>query len=360
LGIILRHLLRQPHSSCQMYFASPSACGQRNQYAQYGQCEQFGGQYGQLGQYGAMNSGQKDYLQGFSKTIPRRRLNIVSICLTLFVPWLTFSLLFAMLTFSMHYRSASLCRTIAIIAGVVYALMALYAILSLIRRWTSEEAAAREAPSWLLFLSITSLVALVLAVALGNRNFWTNMQPYYDITALNSYQGVDPARMRGQELMDAGRVLFVPGTKLDLNRSMSFRNQETYCVAPITGGAVSGDVPLAAYDFFAVGKDCCSGNAADFKCGAYDDPHARGGVRMVRDEDRGFYRLAVQQAQSAYSLKAIHPLFFHWVEDPVAEVKVYRQQAYKWYLTGMFIHFGCQIILVTIAVFAFTQRDWGV
>jgi len=199
-------------------------------------------------------------------------------------------------------------------------------------------------------------VALLLGVALGDRNFWTHMQPYYDLTNLNSYQGVDPARMRGQELMDAGRVLFVPGTRLDLSRSMGFKNQDTYCVAPITGGAVQGNPPLASYDFFAVGKNCCSGNAADFKCGLYNHPSAHGGVRLVRDEERAFYRLAVQQAQSAFAIKAVHPLFFHWVVDPMDEVASFRQQAYQFYLTAMFSHFGFQLVLVVIAVLSFAQK----
>uniref|UniRef100_A0A7S2CX31 Uncharacterized protein n=1 Tax=Alexandrium andersonii TaxID=327968 RepID=A0A7S2CX31_9DINO len=165
--------------------------------------------------------------------------------------------------------------------------------------------------------------------------------------------------MSGKEVMDAGRVTFVPSARLDLNRSMGFKNQDTYCVAPITGGALlHGNPPLMVYDFWAVGKGCCSGNPGDFKCGDWNNPAAHGGVRVVRDEDRGFYRLAVQQAQSVHTIKASHPLFFHWVEDPVVSVKGFRQAGYKWYISGMFLHFAFQLAMVALAICAFATRDW--
>eukprot|EP00415_Alexandrium_ostenfeldii_P004754 UN4754 len=164
--------------------------------------------------------------------------------------------------------------------------------------------------------------------------------------------------MQGKEIMDAGRVQFIDGARLDLNRSMGFKNQDTYCVAPITTSFPHGDPPLTVYDFWAVGKDCCSGNAGDFKCGDWEDAKARGGVRVVRDEDRAFYRLAVQQAQSVFKVKAIHPLFFHWVKDPVADVSGFMQEGYKWYISGIFLHFAFQLLLVFIAACAFAVRDW--
>jgi len=117
---------------------------------------------------------------------------------------------------------------------------------------------------------------------------------------------------------------------------------------------------LASYDFWAVGKDCCDlqsdqGGFAEFKCGQYDNPHARGGIRVVRDEDRAFFRLAVQQAQSAYQIKAIHPLFFHWVADPVAETFSLQQEAFKVYMLGMFTHFLFQVALVYVAANVFSK-----
>ena len=37
------------------------------------------------------------------------------------------------------------------------------------------------------------------------------MQPFYDVENLNTYPSVNPAREKGQQLMDAGRVYFADG-----------------------------------------------------------------------------------------------------------------------------------------------------
>jgi len=285
-----------------------------------------------------------------------KRMNIVAMALSLLVPWVVFCLDFAMLSFHMHYADPSLCQTLTIIQAVIMCILVLLAFgFSVRSRYLVSGADGSNAdPSWLLFVAVSSLFAIAAAMYCGNRNFKLNSQVYFDINALNTYQGVDVARMRGQELMDAGRVTFVEGTQVDLGRSMAFKNQETYCVAPITigGGGAAGAPPLASYDFWAVGKDCCGAPASgpvDFRCGAFDNPRARGGFRALNDQDRAFYRLAVQQAQSTYAIRAVHPLFFHWVADPEAESQSYLSSAHQVLLGGMFVFFGFQMALVYMA-----------
>ena len=39
-------------------------------------------------------------------------------------------------------------------------------------------------------------------------------------------------------------------------------------------------------------------------------------VRLTNDEDHPYYRLAVQQAEVKFGIKAVHPLFFTWSRDP--------------------------------------------
>merc|ERR1719183_3474586 len=144
--------------------------------------------------------------------------------------------------------------------------------------------------------------------------------------------------------MDAGSVNFVNTTFVNTKMGMGFRNDEVYCVAPIT----SVQEPLASYDFWAVGMNCCSGAAADFQCGDYNNPHAHAGLRWMKDSQRAFFRLAVQQAEATYGIHAQHPLFFSWVQDPVAEQNSYRADGMKFYTLGMFGYFFIQLFFVAV------------
>jgi len=274
----------------------------------------------------------------------RRRMNLVAICVNIFMPWLLFCVVYWALSFSFHYQNPSA-------AWLIFALGLVAVFIGMALAYRARKPGSGRDPMWYNFSWIAMLVAVLFAGILGDMNFWYNMQPFYDIENLNTYPNVNPAKEKGQQLMDAGRVYFTSGARLNNKYAMGFKNLDLYCVAPI----VVGDEAIASYDFWAVGLNCCSGVASDFRCGEFNNLHARSGLRLMRDDQRPFFRLAVQQAEAAYNIKATHPLFFYWMQDPVAEMNSYRDDGFKYYLLGIFTHFAFNLFCVVFAVVGFSK-----
>jgi hypothetical protein len=290
----------------------------------------------------------------------RRRINAVAVLAALFAPWLLFSTVFVAMSFSIHYHLPFATLFVTVLGFLVVLGSGYVAFGDQGGEATEEGTKQRHEPKWYVFVFATCLFAWVLAVVGGEANYYTNMQPFYDILNLNTYSSVDPSQVRGQQLMDAGRVTFSEGTRLDLRKSMGFRNSDRYCVAPITMSRANESSPslepLATYDFWAVGINCCSGNKADFHCGEFSNPNAHGGLRFLHDEEaRPFFRLAVQQAEAAHGIKATHPLFFTWMQDPNAEVNAFREDGLRYAVMGVFSHFSLQLFIVTVAVMLFSR-----
>lgn len=277
----------------------------------------------------------------------RRRININPIFMCILVPWALFTAVYGVLSFSLHYNQPQVAWFICVCAFLLVMGTGGYALAQRYKRFMTAE----KEPSWMLFLALTMLIAFVAAYVLGTQNYSQNMRPYFDMLNLNNYTDVYPSRMRGQQLMDAGVIQFAEGTRLDISRSMGFRNGQVYCVAPIT----LGDEPLATYDFWAVGTGCCSGNQANFHCPNFNNPHSNGGLRLMSDADRGFYRLAVQQAEATYRIRAVHPLFFEWVAEPMQTVEGWRNNGRNEFMVWMFSFFVFQTFLVAAATLAFSK-----
>jgi len=273
----------------------------------------------------------------------RKRLNLVAVCANIFAPWLAFATVYGVLSFSFHYQHPTA-------AWMVFGLGLVGVLVSAALAYRAKKQGAGEG-MWFNYSTIALLVAVTMGALLGDMNFWYNMQPFYDIENLNTYPNVDPSREKGQQLMDAGRVYFTSGARLNDKYAMGFKNLDLYCVAPI----VVGDETIASYDFWAVGLNCCSGVASDFRCGEFNNLHARSGLRLMRDDQRPFFRLAVQQAEAAYNIKATHPLFFYWMQDPVAEMNSYRDDGFKYYLLGIFTHFAFILFCVVVCVVMFSK-----
>lgn len=297
--------------------------------------------------YGAMD---KFGASGYPRR-QRKRMNLLALFLALFGPWLLFVTVFAAMSYSLHYDSPQIAYAMAFLCMLVVMTLGFFAVKTL-RNGTATEVG--HGANWYIFIFLTSLLAWCLGVSFGDVNFSRNMQPYYDMINLNTYPAVDVTRVRGQQLMDAGKMVFLPRSQLDMRYAMSFRNTDLYCVAPVARRETNGSLPrLLNYDFWAVGINCCSGDGSDFHC--YSDKLAHAGLRLMRDEQRPFFRLAVQQALAAYNIKSTHPIFLHWVADPIVAMKEYEQNGFKSLFLAMFSHFSLQLCLVVTAAVGFAR-----
>lgn len=263
----------------------------------------------------------------------------------LVIPWCAFSVVFWALSFSLRFSHP-------IIAGLVVLTFVLTAGISTFAafRWSNSERAAH----WYHYFAVSMLLSVFAAGLLGSLNYRYTMEDAYTLMMdLKFYKDVDVGQMKGQQMMDAGLVDFDHGT-LDLRKSLGFRDGgNTYCVAPITNG--EGSLPV--YDFWAVGVNCCSSTRPDFECGEYCNPKARAGLRLLSADDRPHFKLAVQSAEATFNLRAAHPLFFEWVEDPVDELTKRRSQGYQFFLFCMLAHFSLSVAGVTASIFKYAQLD---
>mmetsp|Transcript_55915 Transcript_55915/g.173352 ORF Transcript_55915/g.173352 Transcript_55915/m.173352 type:complete len:330 (-) Transcript_55915:17-1006(-) len=276
----------------------------------------------------------------------KQAMSLIVLAVCLVVPWLFFMVAYAVMSFSIHYSSSQLCLIVNILLLVVIGAMGCLAGVSL----RTPTVSCRDT-SWLMFLFGTSFLLWLAGFIFGEWNYQTNSYPLYELQQLNVYSSVDPNTYRGIQLADAGRVTFDAGSHLDLSRSMGFKNLNTYCVAPVVGPPSSSAYNVSSYDFWAIGLDCCSGQGPDFRCGEWNNPKAHAGLRLVRESQKGYFRLAVQQAEAAFNIKARHPVFLYWVEDPLAEMNALSEDGQQYFLLGLGGAFLGQLaLLILVAV----------
>jgi hypothetical protein len=215
------------------------------------------------------------------------------------------------------HQGADSSLVVTLCAAAVVLILAYPAWLS----WRRRDSANRE-PSWSIFLLCCCIIAWVLAAVLGSVNYALSSE-LREYEKLEYYVDVDANKGIGQGVQDAGRVFFLPGAHLDLNKSMSFMSSTNYCVAPI----VSGDALGARYDFWAVGTECCGTKGINYTCGDYNTKYAAAGLRDLDESARVYYRLAVEAAEAAYDLSVKHPVFLIWMADPVGYLTDKKREA---------------------------------
>jgi len=292
--------------------------------------------------FGAAGSFDKMQGQAFMPG-KRKRLNGLAIVLNTLLPSTAFAISGWAFAFTMHYEQPMYTWSLLV-------LFLLISMISFVMGRCNRQAAGQ--PMWYTFFASTLALASLLGALLGEYLFHYTMEGAFNFQSMSSYPAVNPAKQKGQEIMDAGRVYFSSGTKLDLSKSMSFHNFDEYCVAPI----VNTDIELASYDFWAVGINCCNqGRDGLFRCGEYANIHARSGLRYMDQVKQENFFLAVKQAEAAFGIKAQHPLLFTWAQDPLAMINTKVSSAWHFYYVGVATFFFTNLFGVIAALMVFSR-----
>lgn len=199
---------------------------------------------------------------------------------------------------------------------------------------------------WALVVTLWS--AFILGIILGDINYHSYASIYYQYQDLLSYPNLDPDMDRGQTYMDSGIVYFKESTYVASTKAVAFQSTAIYCAAPIIRNplenqegsvAVETEGPIVpptsgTVDWWAVGINCCDPAGNGFTCGEVGNPMARAGIRMLREDARPFFLMAVQEWDSQYKLPSKHPLFFYWVQDPLTQIDGYLINAKNSFFTA--------------------------
>jgi len=265
-------------------------------------------------------------------------MNIVPMFLNIFVPWSIFTFLCGLCASWLMYAQP----------GFVWVIIAVVFVGWLWSFYKALHARKNDPePTWYSYVSLSVGLAMFAGVICGLITFETLTKPYFALRDLKTIKNLDVSKELGQNVMDAGIVHFAKGTALDGLKSWHFKNGELYCVAPIV---MNDAKPQSqSYDFWAVGKECCSASTSDFRCGAWAIADAAGALRVTDDKDVPFYRLAVKQAETLYGIVATHPIFLKWSVDPMMEVNTYNTLAYKNYLFMVACAFVFSLFFVSMA-----------
>jgi len=289
--------------------------------------------------YGALEDlNQAELEDQTEKLRHRRRINCIPALNALFIPWVMFLVVFSLASFYFHY----------VAPAVVFASNTAIVLGSFFYAYTSfkDPYARPERSFYPTYLAVAILTAVSLGWLLGDLNFWFNLQPAYNIEHLATYTNVNPSMhtmpngqvvpTRGKRYQDAGKIYFEHNAKIDLNRSMSFKMGDLYCVAPIVDPNCKKN---CGFDFWAVGMNCCAEDFADFRCGEFNNPSAKNGLRLMHDEQRPNFRLAVLEAEGVHGIVSTHPIFFYWLHDPVKEIAHVKRKGYREFVLLMIVSF---------------------
>lgn len=228
--------------------------------------------------------------------------------------------------------------------------------------WKSSESETESVgnnnPTWYLFLACACTLACFLGTILG-AVWFRSMSLYLDWKDLGKINSIDPSSATGKEYMDSGMIVWSNNTDVVTSLAIGFKDTDIYCVAPVSVFADGSAVPLASYDFWVAGTNCCNGYPKDFGCNmdkvTLTSEH--GGLRIMDSNRQMHYRLAVQQAQAEFGIHSDHPLFFEWVQNADGVIDGYYNSAFTGFVSGLAVYLILQVFLVATTLCWYTKRE---
>lgn len=199
-----------------------------------------------------------------------------SLGLLVFLPFLMFSSLLALSTF-----------TFQLFPGLTWAVAMLYLGVSLLFMVVRQ---SRDGPRFWFHAGSLCCVATVLACTCG---LWTSKKTcalYWAYEGQRSYDGL-AATDSATSFLDAGKITFRDDVVVDFDHATAHREGgNLLCVAPLVGKSSGSGGPI---QFWAAGRSCCD---EAFNCG-----DARRGVKggLVFLEDALFSDILVDQLRAA-------------------------------------------------------------
>mmetsp|Transcript_39523 Transcript_39523/g.92972 ORF Transcript_39523/g.92972 Transcript_39523/m.92972 type:complete len:327 (+) Transcript_39523:126-1106(+) len=286
----------------------------------------------------------------------RTRMNGLGFAAAVLCPWFMFTLVCLLVSMEVHDQKPEIvyfCVGLSLIVPVLFGIRLYH--MKLVQ---GHDRSSSSEQTWMSFMTASMVLATAVGFGFGFANYRQNMAHYADYMNLASYTGVDPSRAEGGAYLDAGAIVFNNETTIDYARSIGFKDDRMYCVAPIT----AGNYKLASYDFWAVGVDCCSGFPGGFGC--FDDSRhldghpVRSGRRFMEPIDyQRYFRLAVNQAEVEFGFSSKHPVFFYWEQDPQNVIQSYWWNGFHWCCIGIALYLVFQFAIALLVLLKAAKKQ---
>jgi len=286
--------------------------------------------------------------EGIHKVSLRERISASALALSILGPWIVFCVIFGWT--SLFYDENNMLMWLILACGVSASVILAVAGFMANRRGLRSVV---RPDTWLFFLSVTVFLASVAGFDYGADNFAASVGPHAEYGDMAHFTDVDPDANISRAYIDAGLVTFRVGTMVKTDLSIGYKDGSVYCVVPIT----FNNSVRQHYNYWAVGKDCCTGHPGDFHCGTRSDVLSEiySGLRLLSESDRPKFDIALQQAEAHYGINASNSLLFYWSQDLNVSIEAFHTTAVQ---TCVFVVVGYlmfQTILAVCALFLYTQ-----